>query len=156
MRYNDYGSPSGDARHILLDDALAFIVEGACRLIENQNAGVGHERARDGDALALAARKGRAALADDRIVAFGKLQNEVVGAGELRGADDCVHGGRGVGERDIIAHRAVEEDVFLKHDRGLPPEPSGVSKRQVHAIDENAAAFWHVEPLDQFGERALS
>ena len=66
--------PLGDLLHVLLNDALALIVEGARRLIEDQDARVGDERAGNGDALALAAREGRAALADDRVVAFGSAR----------------------------------------------------------------------------------
>jgi hypothetical protein len=50
--------PLGDLLHVLLNDALALIVEGARRLIEDQNARVGDERAGNGDALALATREG--------------------------------------------------------------------------------------------------
>ena len=60
----------GDLLHVLLDDALALIVERARRLVEDQDARIRDQRAGNGDALALAARQGRAALADDRVVAF--------------------------------------------------------------------------------------
>ena len=50
--------PLGDLFHVVLNDALALIVEGARRLIEDQNARVGDERAGNGDALALATREG--------------------------------------------------------------------------------------------------
>ena len=50
--------PCGDLRHVLLDDPLAFVVERAGRLVEDQDARIGDQRAGDGDALALAARTG--------------------------------------------------------------------------------------------------
>ena len=56
VRDNQHRSSSGDFAHIRLDDALAFIVESARRFVENENAGIGHKRARDGDPLALASR----------------------------------------------------------------------------------------------------
>src|SRR5499426_4311113 len=76
--------PLGDLLHVLLNDALALVVEGTRRLIEDQNARVGDERAGNGDALALAAREGRAALADDRVVAFAQAEEEFVASGRPR------------------------------------------------------------------------
>ena len=52
--------------------------------------------------------------------------------------------------------RAVEEDVLLQNDGGLAPEPGGIGKGKIDAIDQHAAAFGDVKPLDQLGERAFS
>ena len=82
--------PSAISLHVLLDDALALVVERARRLVEDQDARIGDQRAGDRDALALAAREAAAALADDRVVAFRQLQDEVVRAGELRRRDDAL------------------------------------------------------------------
>src|SRR6516162_3936959 len=76
VRDDENRPPLGDLLHVLLNDTLALIVEGARRLIEDQNARIGDERAGNRDALALAAREGRAALAYDRVVAFGQLEDE--------------------------------------------------------------------------------
>ena len=46
--------PLGNLFHVLLNDALALIIQGARRLIEDQNARVGDECAGDSNALALA------------------------------------------------------------------------------------------------------
>ncbi len=45
----------GDLFHVLLDDPLALIVERAGGLVEDQDARIGNQRARNRDALALAA-----------------------------------------------------------------------------------------------------
>ena len=76
--------PAAISLHVLLDGALAFVVERAGRLVEDQDARVGDQRARDRDALALPARQAAAAFADDGVVALGQLQDEVVRAGERR------------------------------------------------------------------------
>ena len=73
VRDDEDGAPFGDLLHVVLDDALALVVERARRLVENQDARIADERARYGDALALAAGKRRAALADDRVVAFAAI-----------------------------------------------------------------------------------
>ena len=58
MRDDEHRSAARDLRHVLLNDALALVVERACRLVENQDARIGNQRAGDGDALPLAARTG--------------------------------------------------------------------------------------------------
>src|SRR4051812_19943759 len=64
------GAALRDLPHVLLDDALALVVECAGRLVKDQNARIDGESARDGDALALPSRQARSALADHGIVAF--------------------------------------------------------------------------------------
>ena len=54
MRDDEHRSAARDLRHVLLNSALALVVERACRLIENEDARVGNQRAGDGDALPLA------------------------------------------------------------------------------------------------------
>ena len=63
---------------------------------------------------------------------------------------------RGIGERDVVADRAVEQHVLLQHDADLAAQPGDVDHREVDAVDQHAAALGHVEPLDQLGERALA
>ena len=97
-----------------------------------------------------------AALADDGVVAFRQLQNEVVRAGELGRGDDPLDRHGRIGERDIVADRAVEQHVLLQHDADLAAQPGGVDHGEIDAVDQHAAAFRHVKPLDQLGERALA
>ena len=90
MRDDEDRSSASNLRHILLNDALALVVERACRLVENEDAWVGNQRAGDGDPLPLAARQAAAPLADDCVIALGQFENEVVGACECRGGDDAL------------------------------------------------------------------
>src|SRR5260221_8454963 len=69
MRDDEHRSPPRNLLHALLDDALALVIERARRLVENEDARIGDERARDRQPLLLAAREAAAALADDRVVA---------------------------------------------------------------------------------------
>ncbi len=69
--------------HVLLDDALAFIIERAGRLIEYEDARVHDERPRNGDALALPAGEVRAALADMRVVALRQFEDKFMRAREF-------------------------------------------------------------------------
>src|SRR5437763_1696024 len=82
VRDDDHGAPLADLLHAVLDDALALVIECARRLIEDQNARIGDQRAGNGDALPLAAGERAAALTHDGVVALRQLQNKVMCAGE--------------------------------------------------------------------------
>ena len=103
----------------MLNDALAFVIERTRRLVEDQDARVGRERAGNRDALTLASGERRAPLADDRVVTLGQLENEFVRARKRRSRDDALHWHRRVGKRDVLAHRAVEQHVLLQDDADL-------------------------------------
>ena len=55
VRDHDDGAALHDLPHIVLDDALALVIERARRLVEDQDARIGGERARDRDPLTLPA-----------------------------------------------------------------------------------------------------
>ena len=55
VRDDDHRAALADRRHVALEDRLALVVERAGRLVEDQDARIGEQRAGDGDALALAA-----------------------------------------------------------------------------------------------------
>src|SRR5947199_344476 len=65
MSDDQHRASFGDLLHVVLDDPLALVVQRAGRLVEDQDARVGGERAGNRDTLALAAGQRRAALADD-------------------------------------------------------------------------------------------
>src|SRR5262245_34914735 len=156
MRNDEDRASLGDALHVLLNHPLAFIIEGARRLVEDQDARIHDERARYGDALALAAGKGGAALADNGVIALGQFQNEVVRAGKLGCGDDSLGHHRRIRQRNVVAHRAIEQNIFLQHDAYLPAQPRKVHHGEIGAVDENAPALGDVEALNQLGERAFA
>src|SRR3954454_3433730 len=156
VRDDQDGAAFRDLLHVVMDDPLAFIVERAGGFVEDQDPGIAYQRTGDRDALALPARERRAALADHRIVALGELQNEIMSARQLRRVDDAVHRQAWIGQRDVVAHRPVEQHVVLEHDSDLPTEPGRVGRHQIHSVDQHAAGLRNVEPLHQLGEGAFA
>src|SRR5439155_23432943 len=67
----------------VLNEHLAFAVQARRRFVENQDARVRQNRARDGDALPLAARQPHAALADDGVVLFFERLDEFVAVSDV-------------------------------------------------------------------------
>src|SRR5581483_4067866 len=89
--------------------ALGLRVDRRHRVVEDDHARAGDERARERDALALPAREVDSALADQRVVAVRKVDCEVRDAGRLGCGDDLFP--RCVGTRggEVVAQRDGEE-----------------------------------------------
>src|ERR1019366_6728789 len=156
VRDNEDGPALGDQRHVLLDDPLAFIVERACGFVKDQDTGIHHQGASDRDALALAARQARATLAQDGVVSVGELEDEFMRPGKLSRCDDPFDRHGRVGKRNIVAHRAVKQYVFLKDDADLAAQPRRIDHVEVDAVDNNSPALRDIQSLDEFGEGALA
>ena len=148
---DDDGAAAHDRAHVALDDALALVVERRGRFVEDEDARIGDQRAGDGDALALAAGEIGAALLDDRVVALRQLGDELVGAGEPRRLHHQRARRGGIGQRDVLVDRAVEQHVLLQHDADLAAQPGRVELGDVDAVEHHLAGVRAVEALDGLG-----
>jgi len=98
-------------------------VEVCRRLVGEHDRGLHDEGARDGDALALAARERDAAFADARLETFRKLLDEIVGVGVSGGIFNIGWGvGRSVRELDAILRGLVGTDLLPVFGPPLPEE----------------------------------
>ena len=86
----DRGAPGQQPAHADLDLALGVQVDVGGGLVEDQDARIDQQCARDADALALAARQALAAFADQRVVALRQAQDELVGMGRAGRGNDFV------------------------------------------------------------------
>src|SRR5262249_22553114 len=84
MSDDEGGSPGEQRGHRRLNELLALGVEVAGGFVENEDLGSGQDRSRNGQSLLLAARELDAALADEGLVLFGKLDDELVRIGAPR------------------------------------------------------------------------
>src|SRR5262245_47625087 len=69
-------APTDDVTHVFLDNALALVIKGARRFIQNEDARIGNKGAGNGNPLALPAGKAGAPFADNSVVTLRQLQNE--------------------------------------------------------------------------------
>ena len=135
---------------------LALVVERARRFIEDEDARVGGESARDGDALALAAGEIGAPLLDHGVIALRQLGDEFMRARQLRHADHLAARHRRIGERDVVMDGAVEQKVFLEHHADLAAQPGGIGLRDVDAVDQDLAALRLIKTLDELRQSRLA
>src|SRR6185437_4672985 len=91
-----------------LDDLLGGRVERAGGFVEHQDGGVLQQRARDRDALLLAAREFQAAFADRGFVALRQRQDEVVDVRGARGGVYLVARGAGAAVGNVVVDGVVE------------------------------------------------
>ncbi len=140
----------------LLDLALRVRVERPRGLVEDQDLGVLDDRARDREALPLAAREQGAALAHDEAIALLLRHDLVVELGGLgRGLD------LGVGRveapvADVLPDRVVEDEGVLRHDRDLVYERLDLGLPQIDAIDRDPSLLRIVEARHEVHERRLA
>ena len=88
VRDHDGGAVLAEMLDRLLHLLFGFGIERGGGFVEQDDRRVLDQRARDRDALALAAGQLRAVLADRRVVAEREAHDEIMRAGGLRGGDD--------------------------------------------------------------------
>jgi len=99
---DQHGPAFGDILEVVLDDGLAFGVQGRSRLVEDHDPGVEQQRAGDGQALALAAGQVGALLAKDGVVALGQADDEIMGIGQPGGGDRFLAAGLLAAVGDVV------------------------------------------------------
>ena len=140
---------------LLLQARARDRVERAERLVHQHHRRVGRERAREADALALAAGELRGvALA---VVALGQadeveqLVDRARGSRCLRPAEQARHGG------DVVRDRHVrEEPDLLDHVADPAPELGLVELADAAAVDPDVALGEVDEPVDELHRRRLA
>ena len=94
---DDHRRPAAQQRvERLLDQDLAGAVDVRRRLVEDQDAWIGEQRARDRDQLPLAGREPDAALADDVVETAVEPRRDPVDADRVRRRGDLLVGGLGL------------------------------------------------------------
>ena len=113
---------------------LAVLVEIGVGFVEHQQERIAVERARQRDALALAAGQRRPAFADPGVVAGRHPQDHVVGAGSARGLQHRLAVRLRRHPRDVLGDGAVEQVDLLRHEADVAAErmsdPIGRARRR--------------------------
>ena len=137
------------AAQCFVDPRFDVDVDGARRVVENQDRRVEQQRARDGDALTLTARERVAALADDGVVALGQAHDELVRVGRAgRGLDSS---NRGVGSAvgDVVADRDRKEERLVEDDADVRAKRAERHVADVVAVDLDGAGGDVIEARQQ-------
>ena len=117
---------------------------------------VEQQRSRDGDALALAAREGVAALADHGVVALGEAHDELVGVGRSGRRLDLFEGRVGQSVGDVVADGDGEEERLVEDDADVLAQRRQGHVAHVVAVDGDGALGDVVEAVEQARDRGLA
>ena len=113
----------------LLDQDLARAVDVRGRLVEDQDARVGEQRARDRDQLALAGGEPGAALADDVVEPAPRSARRRGRRRSPQRPRRPPRRSRRAAEADVVGDRAAEQERVLEDDSELPPVASAAGRR---------------------------
>jgi hypothetical protein len=130
-------------------------IDGARRVVEDEQPRLPDERTSQRDALPFTARERVPPLPHDRVVTARQILDERGRPRDPRRPPDLLRRGPGV-ERDVLAHRAGKQEALLEHDRRGPAQRGGVRVSQVHATDDDLAGRRVVEAYEQLRERRLA
>ena len=138
------------------DEFFGFAVERGGGLVEQEDGAVADHDAGDADALALAAGEGRAAIADQGVVAERHGHDEVVGVGELGGRDDLFLRRVGAAEGDVLEDGSAKEDGVLQDVADLVAQMLEFVVADVLAVDVDFAGLHVVEARDEADDGGFS
>src|SRR5580765_6635249 len=108
MRDDQRRAILGDPVELVLNVFFSMAVERRGRFVEQQDRRALEDRARDGDALLLAAGKLQAALADLRFITFGRAADETIDLGLARCLLDVSIACIPAPVTDVVADRVVK------------------------------------------------
>ena len=135
---------------------LAFVVQCAGGLVQDQDGRVLQEDAGDGDALLLATGELDAALTDVGVEAVLQGKDEPLGTGQTGRFDDLLAGGTGLAVGDVVRHRAAEQIHVLLDDADVLAQALEGDVLDVLPVDEDAAAGHIVEAGDKVAQGRLA
>ena len=137
----------------VLDETLALGVKRAGRLVEQQDRGLAQNRARNRDALALAARQARAIVAEEGVEALGKVTQEACGVGGFGGGPDGLVAGGPMAIAQIVTRRGGKQRAFLRHEGNAAADVGRVGAGQRHAVELDGACLRVVKAFGQLEQR---
>ena len=103
MGNDQHGLVGHDVVKAVLDQAFGLGIEAGGGFVQHQDRRVLEQRPGNGDALALPSRQFDPAFANQGVVAFGHLQNKLVGMRPLRGLGDLLIAGLHVAITNVFA-----------------------------------------------------
>ena len=139
-----------------LDHALALGIERARRLVQQQDRAIGEDRARDREALPLAAGEPDAALAEIAVEALRQLRDELGGERGVAGIPHFRIGGVEPPVADVFEDRRGEDHRILRHHGEPRAHFARIGAAHVDAIDAHRALLRIVEAQQQLEHGRLA
>ena len=117
---------------------------------------IGEERARNREALLLAAGEVRAILFQHGLETTRQPLDEFLGAGDARRRSDLLGRRVRLGGGNVVAHRSAEQEVVLQDDADALAQMDEIDLPAVEAVDAHQPLLDRIEALDQPRDRRLA
>ena len=142
--------------HALLDVFFRSRIDGARRLIEDQDRRLGYRRSRDIKKLPLALAQVRAVALKNGVIALWKPHDKGMGRCHLRRLNDLFIGGIQSSVTDIFHDRPRKQMGVLKHHGDMAAQLVPLNMADINAVDSDGPALDIVEAVDEVRDRRLS
>ena len=161
----DGGEPVGDdkdrpAAHQAVqtpfDELFRAGVNRRGGLVQNQHRRFGNGGPRNGHQLPLALTQIGTVGDQHRVIALGHMGDEVVGVGDLRGADAVLVCGIQTAVTDILHDRSREQVGVLQNDAEGAPQVVLFDVPHVDAVIGDLSGLNVIKAVDQVGDGGLS
>ena len=148
VRERDRRGPVGDddrraaAHHFaqrVPDLVLLGRVDRRRRVVEDQHARIGKDRARDRDALPLSARQREPVLAEQRLVALGEVVDELVRTGKVRARSTCAASASSSAKATFERTLSLKRNVSSKTSADRVAQLGEHEVSHVDAVEEHPA-----------------
>ena len=139
MSHDERGATLASPAQGRLDRLFGAAVERAGGLIEDQDAGIGHQGAGDPDPLPLTARQFQAALPHPRGHTFGQASDEVAQLSGLCRRPDRRIIGIGPRKGDVAADAIIEQSHVLRHQSDSTAQGRLLDLAKIETVQTNRA-----------------
>src|ERR1017187_5430059 len=156
VRDDDYGAVLHQVGQRLLYQHFALRVQVAGGFVQDQDGRVLQQSARDGEALALAAGKLDAAIANHGLGALREALDKFVGEGGFGGGADGLFLYALASVGDVVGHGVIEQKGILRHQADLAAQARQAEGAHVAAVDLDAARGEVIETRHQVGDGGLA
>lgn len=119
MGDGDHSPASREVRQGHVNAFLSFQIQGSCRLVQDQDARIMQDGARNGDALVFASRESLSLFSYLGFISIRKIHDEVVSLAETGRLHHLGMLGIGFGVANVLRDGAREQERILGHNNNL-------------------------------------
>src|SRR3989338_8389013 len=134
----------------ILNQMLGLRVKTGCCLIKNKNRRVFQNRSSNRNTLSLAAGKFHATLANERLILFWEVLDELMTMRELCRFDHFCICGLWSCVANVLHERSMKQNRILRHVRNRVTQTLLRNFANVLAVNQNAALLRIVKSQEQF------
>ncbi len=156
MRDKHDCAPTSEGLECLDQKPLVVGIQSACRLIQDEDRGVGQEGAGNRKPLALATGQVLPSLRQNGVVTLRQILDEAGRSGQFSRMFDLVPACARSSISNVGCNACWKHEAVLRHKRHMGPGVCKPGRAQVNTIEAQCSSDWIVEPQHQRKKCALA